>query len=168
MNNNNMVCMKCRSQVDTESRFCSFCGSNLIFQKKISSTKLKISFRWIIFSVISIFIFEYIFATIAGQLFILISGNTSIELETSILVSSIGSLTGIYSGTLYSAYMSPGFSIKEPLIGASIEILVSQLILFVLAGTFSYFFIIRVIIIMTIAFAGAKSGDMLHKKIYRY
>jgi len=167
MNDKNFKCMKCDSVVNIDGRFCSYCGSDLLIQKKLSSKKLKISFRWIIFSIISIFIFEYIFATIAGQLFILITGNSTIEFETSIVVSSIGSLTGIYFGTLYSAYMSTGFSIKEPVIGASIEILTSQLILFLMAGTFSYLFIVRIIIIMTIAFAGAKTGDILRKKILK-
>lgn len=159
-----LKCMKCSAEIDRESRYCSYCGSDLNFQKKINTKKIKISIRWVIFSIISIFIFEYIFATAAGQIFIFITGNSSIELETSILISSIGSLIGIYFGTLYSAYMSPGFSLKEPLAGALIEVLVSQLILLVMANTFSYLFIVRFAIIMTIAFAGAKTGDILQKK----
>jgi len=162
----NLKCMKCGSIIEPETRYCSCCGFSIVFQKQLSLKKIQISIRWVIFSVISIFIFEYIFATVAGQLFVILSGSSTIEFETSILVSSSGSLAGIFSGTLYSAYMSPGLSIKEPLIGAFIEILTSQLILLVLSGTFSYLFIIRIIIIMTVSFAGAKTGDKLQKRNY--
>ncbi len=157
-------CLKCSSPTDGQSRFCSCCGSDLAFQNKINSKKVKISIRWVIFSILSIFIFEYIFATVAGKIFMLASGNQAIEFETSILVSSIGSLIGIFFGTLYSAYMSPGISIKEPVIGALAEILTSQVILYFLSGEFSSLFIIRLVIISAIAFAGAKSGDWLQKK----
>lgn len=158
------VCLKCNSAIDEKSRFCSCCGADIALQKKIHSKKIKVSLRWILFSIISILIFEFIFATVAGKLFILITGSETIEFETSLLVSSIGSLTGIYFGAMYSAYMSPGLSIKEPVIGALIEIFMSQLILLVLAGEFSYLFIIRLLIITTIAFAGAKSGDWLQMR----
>ena len=164
MTDTNLVCMKCKVAIKNESRYCSNCGSSIVLQKKLYSKKIRISWRWVLFSVISIFIFEYIFATIAGQLFVQITGNTSLNFETSILISSIGSLTGIFFGTMYSAYMSPGFSLKEPLTGAAIEILASQMILFMMSGIFSYLFIIRIIIIMTIGFAGAKTGDWLQKK----
>jgi len=161
------TCMKCGSIVTDESRFCGNCGSSISLQEKLSRKKIKVSWRWVLYAIAAILIFEYIFANITSQLFILVSGKTSLELDTSVLVSSIGSLIGIYLGTLYSAYMSPGISIKEPLIGVFIEISISQLILLIASGTFSFLFIIRIIIIMTIGFAGAKTGDMLQKKILK-
>ncbi len=165
MNNSHLNCMKCNSELETGNRFCSNCGSSIRLQESLSRKKIKVSWRWVLFAVVSIFIFEYISAAIVSQLFVLVSGKTSLELETSILVSSIGSLAGIFLGTLYSAYMSHGISIKEPMIGAFIEILTSQLILLIISGTFTYLFIVRILIIMTIGTAGAKTGDMLQKRI---
>lgn len=164
MTDKDFKCLKCGSLFEEENRYCSFCGSDLTFQKKIFSKKIRVSLRWIIFTVISLFIFEYIFATIAGQLFVIFSGEAAIELQTSIIISSIGSLAGIYAGSLYSAYMAPGYSIKESIIGAAIEITISQFILFLMSGAFSYLILVRIIIIMIIAFAGAKTGDMLQRK----
>lgn len=162
------ICEKCGSENDPDNRFCSFCGSNIAYQKKILSSRIKISIRWVIFTIISVFIFEYIFASAAGQIFIFAAGENTFELETSFLVTSIGSLAGIFTGTLYSSYMSPGFSLKEPIIGASIEILISQIILLIMAGTFSYLFIVRIAVIMIIALAGAICGDKIQKRMYQH
>lgn len=164
MNENKLQCMKCDSEIEPECRYCSSCGSSISFQKKISNRKIKISWRWVLFSLISILVFEYIFATMAGQLYIFLTGAEYMELETGIIVSSIGSITGIFFGSLYSAYLSPGITIKEPVIGAALEIVISQIILIAAAGSFTSLIIIRIAIIMSIAFGGAKTGEFFQKK----
>jgi predicted nucleic acid-binding Zn ribbon protein len=164
MNEIKLKCMKCGSDIERESRYCSTCGSNMEFQNKISGKRIKVSWRWVFFSLIAILVFEYIFATIAGQLFLFFSGAEFIELETGIVVSSLGSITGIFFGSLYSSYLSPGITIKEPVIGAALEIVISQLILIVMAGSFTSLIIIRIAIIMSIAFGGAKTGEFFQKK----
>ncbi len=164
MNEIKLQCMKCGSDLEAETRYCSNCGSSIMFQKKLSKKRIKISLRWVIFSLIAILIFEYIFATIAGQLYIYISGAEFMELETGIVVSSIGSITGIFFGSLYSSYLSPGITIKEPVLGAAAEIVISQIILIVMAGSFTSLIIIRIAIIMSVAFGGAKAGEIFQKK----
>jgi predicted nucleic acid-binding Zn ribbon protein len=167
MTDTTSACIKCGHTNDFESRYCSFCGSSILLQKKQSSSKVKISIRWVIFAIISILVFEYIFAAIAGQLFTIFGGERSLDLGTSILITTTGSLGGIFFGALYSAYMSPGFSLKEPLIGAFIEIVFSQAVLSLMMESFSYMSFVRVAVIMLIAFAGAKTGDMLQKRKFR-
>jgi hypothetical protein len=157
--------MKCQSIIDSESRYCSSCGSSIIFQKKLSKKRIKICWRWVFFSIIAIIIFEYIFAAIAGQLYLFATGADFTELETGIVVSSAGSIAGIFFGSLYSSFMSPGITIKEPVIGASIEIILSQIILLIMAGTFTSLFFVRTAIIMSMAFGGAKTGEILQKKL---
>jgi len=164
MNDKKYLCMKCNSIIESESRYCSECGSSIVFQKKLSMKKIKISWRWVFFSIIAILICEYIFASITGQLFLLLTDNQFMELETGIVVSSIGSIAGIFAGSLYSSYMSPGITIKEPVLGAAIEIIISQIILLLLAGIFTPMILIRITIIMTIAFAGIKTGQLIQKK----
>jgi len=164
MNEIKLKCMKCGSDLEAETRYCSNCGSSIRFQKKLSEKRIKISWRWVLFSLIAILVFEYIFATIAGQLYIYISGAEFMELETGIVVSSIGSITGIFFGSLYSSYLSPGITIKEPVLGAAAEILISQIILIVMAGSFTSLIIIRIAIIMSVAFGGAKTGEIFQKK----
>jgi predicted nucleic acid-binding Zn ribbon protein len=164
MNEMKLQCMKCGSDIEQESRYCSNCGSSINFQKQLSRKKIKVSWRWVFFSLIAILVFEYIFATITGQLFLLLSGAEFIELETGIIVSSLGSITGIFFGSLYSSYLSPGITIKEPVIGAALEIVISQIILIVIAGSFTSLIIVRIAIIMSIAYGGAKTGEILQKK----
>lgn len=164
MNETKQLCMKCGSNIDTENRYCSTCGSSIRFQKKLSQKRIKISWRWVFFSLIAILVFEYIFATLAGQLYLFASGAEFMELDTGIIVSSIGSITGIFFGSLYSSYLSPGLTIKEPILGAAAEIVISQIILIVMAGSFTSLIIIRLAIIMSIAFGGAKTGEIIQKK----
>ena len=126
--------------------------------------KIKIIWRWVFFSIIAILVFEYITATIAGQLYMFFTGAEFMELETGVVVSSLGSITGIFLGTLYSSYMSPGITIKEPLLGAAAEIIISQIILLFFAGIFTPLIFVRIVIIMTVAFGGAKTGEFFQKK----
>lgn len=167
MTETNVQCIKCGSPAGNEFSYCPGCGSSLNLQKKISGRKIKIVWKWVIFSLIAILIFEYIFASAAGQLYLLIKGTEFTELETGVVVSSLGSLLGIFCGAFYSSYMSPGFSIKEPMIGASVEIIISQIILLVIAGTFNFLVIVRIIVIMTVAFCGAKAGDVLQRRKFK-
>lgn len=167
MNEIQKQCMKCGSDIEPESRYCSRCGSSIRFQKKLSKKKIKISWKWVLFSLIAILVFEYIFATLAGQLYQFYTNSEFMELETGIIVSSIGSITGIFFGTLYSSYLSPGITIKEPITGAALEIIISQIILIVIAGSFTSLVIIRIVIIMSIAFAGAKTGELIQKKSFQ-
>ena len=95
----------------------------------------------------------------------LFTGAEFMEIETGIVVSSAGSITGIFLGTLYSSCMSPGITIKEPVLGAAAEIIVSQIILLYMAGIFTPLIFVRVIIIMTVAFGGAKTGEFIQKKL---
>jgi predicted nucleic acid-binding Zn ribbon protein len=164
MNEIELKCMKCGSDIEPVSKYCSSCGSSIKLQKQLSLKRIKITWRWVFFSLIAILVFEYIFATIAGQLFLFFSGAEFIELETGIIVSSLGSITGIFFGSLYSSYLSPGITIKEPVIGAALEIVISQIILIVMAGSFTSLIIIRIAIIMSIAFGGAKTGEFFQKK----
>jgi len=164
MNEKNLQCMKCRSAFDNESRYCSNCGSSIRLQEQLHKKKIKITWRWVLFSIIAILVFEYIFATIAGQLYMFFTGAEFMELETGIVVSSLGSITGIFLGTLYSAYMSPGITIKEPLLGATAEIIISQIILLFFAGIFTPLIFVRIVIIMSVAFGGAKTGEFFQKK----
>jgi len=159
------LCMKCNSEIDEESRYCSRCGSSILFQKKISARKIKISWKWVIFSFIAIIIFEYISATIAGQLYLLVSGAEFMELETGILVSSAGSVFGIFAGSLYASYISPGITVKEPVLGAAFEIIISQIILGIIGGGFTPLILVRLIILTSFAFGGAKAGEIIQKKL---
>ncbi len=167
MTDTNLQCMRCGSSSDNKSRYCCRCGANLNFQRKISVRKVKIIWRWVLFSLIAIMIFDYIFASAAGQLYLLVKGTEFTALETGVVVSSLGSLTGIFCGTLFSSYMSPGISIKEPMLGAAVEIIISQVILLFIAGAFSALIIVRITIITAIAFCGAKAGEMFQKRNYK-
>ncbi len=163
----NLKCMKCGSSVDNKSRYCSGCGSNMAFQKKLSKKRFKISWRWVLFSLITIFIFEYIFAGIAGQIYLFFSGAEFIEIETSIAVSSVGTKIGIFLGSLYSFWISPGITIKEPVLGAAAEIIISQSLLLIVAGIFTPMVLIGISINMIVAFAGVKTGEIIQKKLRR-
>ncbi len=165
MNEEILQCIKCGLEIDSESRYCSSCGSSIRLQKQLSGKKIKVCWRWVFFSFIAILIFEYIFATIAGQIYMFFTGAEFMEIETGIVVSSAGSITGIFAGALYSSYMSPGITIKEPMLGAAAEIILSQIILLVMAGAFTPLIIVRIAVIMTVAYCGAKTGEKIQKKL---
>ncbi len=165
MTESKVICMKCGSSNEMQGRYCSSCGSSLVFQNKLSKKRFRITWRWVFFSFIAIFIFEYIFATIASQMFLMFTGAEFMPVETGIVVSSAGSIAGIFLGSLYSSYMSPGITIKEPVFGAAAEIIISQAILMVLAGTFTPIILLGTAIRMAIALGGAKTGELIQKKL---
>lgn len=157
--------MKCGSDINEKNRYCGFCGSSINFQLIIKKSRFHISWRWIFISVIAIFFFELISASVAGQVFVFFSSSGTADFETSIMVSSIGSLAGIFLGSLYLAYISPCITLKEPLMGISLEILISQILLIYLAGAFTFMFFTRTAFTLLIAFTGAGAGNFLQRKI---
>jgi len=165
MNEKITQCMKCGTELNPGNRYCGFCGSNINFQIRVSRNRFNISLKWILISALSIFCFEIIFATITGQIFIFLNGGTASDFETNIMVSSIGSLVGIFLGSFYLAYISPCITLKEPLTGISLEIIISQLLLIYLAGTFNFMFFTRTAFTLIIAFTGAIAGHSLQRRI---
>ncbi len=157
--------MKCGKELNRENRYCSNCGSNIKFQAKLTRSRFRLSIKWIFLAALLIFFFEIVFATIAGQIFIFINSGGAADFETNILISSIGSLVGIFTGSIYLAYMSPCITLKEPLLGISLEILTSQFMLIYLAGTFNFMFFIRTAFTLLIAFAGANAGWYIQRRI---
>lgn len=160
-----ITCIKCGATTTAETRgnFCPACGMKRSVQEKLVRSRFRILWGWVIYSALSILCCEYIFASITAQCYFMIIGTDSMTMEKNIFISSIGSLAGIFLGSLHAEYFSKAVSIKESMSGALLEITASQIALIIFAGSFNLLVFVRIALISVVAFTGVKAGEKLKK-----
>jgi hypothetical protein len=108
------------------------------------------------------------FIGIVIAIIIFASGGGNLENNAAALpYLGVGAFLGIFLGSIFSAYRSPGVTIKEPAIGAVIVILIINLISALFTGKMEGFNIFGFAILYLVALGGAKLGEMIQEKARR-
>ncbi len=164
-----ILCPDCGKEIDYDSIYCSFCGRKIDGSSspeggKADSTRPPLNRKWIFISALIIVISEFLFAFIAGIIYTAFISSGNMTAETLVIVASIGSIAGIFSGSILAAYKSPGRTIKEPAIGAAIIILISKISDIIITGNFSLSGLAGMAAAYVIALAGAFLGEKIQER----
>ena len=158
-------CKKCRKQSAEDAIFCQHCGYKFEAEKNLSVSDGIINHRHVIYTLIIVFMAEMIFSFIAGLGWYIYYPDAMEDIPKLVIVSSIGSLSGVFFGSLFAAYRFAERSRKEVTAGALACVVISKIIDFFVTGSFSIEIITGLLVSSAIAFAGILAGQFIKKRI---
>ena len=165
MQDNKHNCKKCKKQSPEDALFCQHCGYK--FEDKGNSAHLSgtLNHKWILYTLIIVFMAEILFSFIAGLGWYIYYPNAMEDIPKLVIVSSIGSLSGIFFGSLFAAYRFSEISIKEVTAGALACVVISKTIDIFVTGSFSIDLLTGLLVSSVTAFAGITAGHFIKKRI---
>jgi len=164
------VCSSCGAEIQEGSHFCGSCGQRAaavsagVSKGNEPKTKGKIDWMWVLKSsgIIALFFFV---SMIIGVVLFYMMGNSEFQVEKMQIYMGIGGLTGIFLGSMLSAYLSPGVTIKEPAIASISVIIIVNVIGALVTGNFGGMNALGLGILFLISMGGAKLGEVLQDKL---
>ncbi len=164
----NRLCQKCGRESASDSVFCTSCGARIESAPAAATAAEQppaktIDWKWVAKSALIIGAAWFICIIIA--IIIYASGGGNLEDNAAALpYLGVGAFIGIFLGSMFSAYRSPGVTLKEPAIGAVIVILLINLISALFTGKMEGFNIFGFAILYLVGLGGAKLGEVIQEK----
>jgi len=158
-------CKKCSKQSTEDALFCQHCGHK--FEEKENSAPINgaLNHKRVLYTIIIVFMAEMIFSFIAGLGWYIYYPEAMEDIPKLVIVASIGSLSGVFFGSLFAAYRFAERSMKEVTAGALACVVISKIIDIFVTGGFSIDILIGLLVSSVIAFAGIMAGQFIKKRI---
>jgi len=160
-------CRKCSKQSTEDALFCQHCGHK--FEEKETSAPINgaLNHKRVLYTIIIVFMAEILFSFIAGLGWYIYYPDAMEDIPKLVIVSSIGSLSGVFFGSLFAAYRFSEKSMKEVTIGALACVAISKIIDLFVTGGFSIEILTGLLVSSVIALAGIIAGHFIKKRISR-
>jgi len=165
MLDNKLNCKKCKKQSAQDALFCQHCGYKFEVRKDGTASDGIINHKYVIYTLVIVFMAEMIFSFIAGLGWYIFYPDAMEDIPKLVIVASIGSLSGVFFGSLFAAYRFAERSIKEVTAGALACVVISKTIDIFVTGSFSIDILTGLLVSSVIAFAGILAGHFLKRKI---
>jgi hypothetical protein len=145
-----LTCGRCAAEARGDDQFCVKCGAALVSAASSPlAGRAPIQWNWVVIGAAVIFAVRFCVGLILGVVLV----STGAQDASGAALGSI-MLLGFPLGGLIVALMSPGFTIREPAIGAIIPIALFAL----LSGTES---LLSILLAYVLTLGGAKLGEHL-------
>lgn len=152
----NIECPNCDNVNSIDNNYCGQCGTDLKNNDEVKIKKKKIDYLWILNSSGLVFLFEFLCTITLSLILAFIPQLTN---ETArFLLPVIASIAGTFTGAFFATFYFKKMSLIEPMIGATIIIIISRgflMSLDILLGT---------VIAIVIALIGSFIALMLKKR----
>lgn len=158
-------CKKCSKLSPEDALFCQHCGYKFKVKENSAPVSETLNHKWILYTIIIVFMAEILFSFIAGLGWYIYYPDAMEDIPKLVIVSSTGSLSGVFFGSLFAAYRFSEISIKEVTAGALACVVISKTIDIFVTGSFSIEILAGLLVSSVIAFAGVLAGHFIKRKI---
>lgn len=123
--------------------------------------------KYILYTIIIIFFAEMVFSFIAGLGWYIYNPDAMDDISKLVIVSSAGSIAGIFFGSLFATCRFPKEATKNVITGAVAAVFISKIIDIFATGIISPDLFSGLFISCITAFAGIMAGQIIMKRFGR-
>ena len=120
--------------------------------------------KYVAYTITILFFAEMAFSFIAGLGWSIYNPNAMDDIPMLVIISSAGSVAGVFFGSLFATYRFPKEAIKSVITGAVAAVFISKIIDIFVTGTISSEMFFGLFISCVTAFAGILAGLMIIKR----